>query len=258
MPDTLLEEALPPEGTILKGLHAGSHYLVVLQRLHTLLQPETYFEIGTHTGRSLLLSKCASIAVDPHFKIDGNAIGGKPSCLLFQMGSDSFFKKHSPVGLFGQPIDLAFLDGMHQYEFLLRDFYHTERFCRRNSVIVLHDCIPSDVFQARRCFTDDESLKLAPQGNAWAGDVWKTLLILKERRPDLRFHCFNAPPTGLVCITNLDPTNTYLSDNYFELTAKYDALDLRSFGLQRYVDSLQIMDTALTEQFHNMTRLFWL
>lgn len=248
----------PEEGTVVEGLHTGANYLTVLGRLHTLLQPETYLEIGTSTGRSLAIAKCASIAIDPRFKIDANVIGEKPSCLLFQIASDRFFRKHNVRDLLGQPVDLAFLDGLHQYEFLLRDFCNVERVCRRNSIIALHDCIPTDIYRARRKMADQEIRKLAPQPNAWTGDVWKTLLILKERRPDLRIHCFNAPPTGLVCITNLNPSSTELVDSYASLIQEYGGLDLRSYGLRRYIDSLQITDTKVTEEFHDLTRLFWL
>ena len=121
------------------GLLAGANYLAVLGRLHTFLQPERYLEIGTNTGRSLALAKCSSIAVDPRFKVEANVIGEKPRCLFYQMPSDRFFRDHSVTQLLGGPVDLAFLDGLHQYEFLLRDFYNTEQVCRPNSIIALHD-----------------------------------------------------------------------------------------------------------------------
>jgi hypothetical protein len=240
------------------GLLSGANYLTVLGRLHTFLQPETYLEIGTNTGRSLALAKCASVAVDPRFKVEANVIGEKSRCLFFQMGSDRFFRDYDVAQLLGGPVDFAFLDGLHQYEFLLRDFYNTERACRPNSVIALHDCIPTDIYRARRSMADQEARKAAPQPGAWTGDVWKVLLILKEHRPDLRIYCFDAPPTGLVCITGLDPASTSLRDNYFALVEQYGRLDLKAYGLQRFLGSLDLIGTTVTEQYHDITRLFWM
>ena len=239
------------------GLLAGANYLAVLGRLHTFLQPERYLEIGTNTGRSLALAKCSSIAVDPRFKVEANVIGEKPRCLFYQMPSDRFFRDHSVTQLLGGPVDLAFLDGLHQDQFLLRDFYNTEQVCRPNSIIALHDCIPTDIYRARRSMGDTEARKLAPEPNAWTGDVWKVLLILKEHRPDLRIHCFDAPPTGLVCITGLDPANTSLRDNYFSLIEQYGGLDLKVYGLAKFIASLTLTSTRRTEQFHDLTQLFW-
>ena len=38
--------------------------------------------------------------------------------------------------------DIAFLDGMHRAEYLLRDFMNTERFSHERTLILLHDCLP--------------------------------------------------------------------------------------------------------------------
>lgn len=249
------DTTVPDEVNAVEDFHTGAPYLQVLGRLHALLKPQTYMEIGTNTGRSLSLAQCAAIAVDPRFKVEANVIGSKSICLFYQMTSDRFFETQDAVGLLGGPVDLAFLDGMHQFEFLLRDFYNTERLCRRNSIVVLHDCMPVDINQARRVPAPPD---VERKRGGWTGDVWKTLLILKERRPDLRIHCFKAPPTGLVCITNLDPANTYLKDNFFPLIDEYSPLDLRAYGLRRFLDSLNAVDTTLMERFENITRFFWL
>jgi hypothetical protein len=82
-------------------------------------------------------------------------------------------------------VDVAFLDGMHLFEYLLRDFIHTERVCDRNSVILLDDCLPVNIEM-----TDGERRpdlrKDAELASWWTGDVWKVVEILRELRPDLR------------------------------------------------------------------------
>jgi hypothetical protein len=45
----------------------------------------------------------------------------------------------------------------------------------------------------------------------WTGDVWRAALLLKRRRPDLQITTVDAFPTGLVLITNVDPSSRYLS-----------------------------------------------
>jgi len=61
---------------------------------------------------------------------------------LYQMPSDAFFAHYSPTALVGTPIEMAFLDGLHRCEYLLRDFINTERHCKPNSIVALHDCLP--------------------------------------------------------------------------------------------------------------------
>src|SRR6185312_8777541 len=182
--------------------HAGCTYTEFIFRLHQYLRPKTYLEIGTLTGSTLGLSNSRSIAVDTEFRIERNIVGNKSVCLLFQMTSDNFFAQHNPQSLLGSPIDLAFLDGMHWFEFLLRDFMNTEAHCRNNSIILLHDCLPTDSYVGRRNPADASLSHLTSHQEWWAGDSWKAVVLIKKYRPDLEVYCFDASPTGLVAITN--------------------------------------------------------
>lgn len=210
----------------------GVHYVEVLRALHGGLQPKNYFEIGTFTGNTLALATCATIAVDPQFHVTGNLVGPRPMTMLFQTTSDAFFREQSPSTLFGSTIDLAFLDGMHRFEYLLRDFINTEKHCRRNSVVVMHDCLPGDALITARDMSD-------PRRNAsrhpdyWAGDVWKLVPILRRWRPDLKMLVTDAAPTGLVFVTNLDPGNDVLEKAYFEIMDAFMDLDLEQYGVER-------------------------
>ena len=178
----------------------GENYPDVLARLHEVLRPRSYFEIGTLDGLTLRLARCASLAVDPQFHIHDNIAEGKPLLCLYQMRSDDFFRDYNPAGILGGPIDFAFIDGLHLSEFLLRDFLNTEKYCRRNSVIAMHDCIPTDVYMAER--TPHIGTELRPQHEGWwTGDVWKVTLILRKYRPDLFLHSLDASPTGLILVT---------------------------------------------------------
>ncbi|MBB5758443.1 hypothetical protein HNR00_003163, partial [Methylorubrum rhodinum] len=163
----------------------GDGYTVVLRNLHKLLRPKTYLEVGVRSGRSLELAECDTIAVDPTFTLREKFFGKKPSCLLYQIGSDQFFREQDPVSLFGRPVDLAFLDGMHLVEFLLRDFMNTEQHCSRNSVIAMHDCVPADFAMTRRVEIAPKDAQSKNEPTWWLGDVWKIVPLLRKHRPDL-------------------------------------------------------------------------
>ena len=133
------------------SIASGETYLTLLAALHAHLKPKSYFEIGTLTGEmTLALANCASVAGDSKFQVQSNVIGDKPSVHFYQVHSDDFFNRFDLTAILGPDVDLAFLDGMHLYEFLLRDFLNTEKHCRPNSIIALHDCIPSDTPMTRR------------------------------------------------------------------------------------------------------------
>lgn len=204
-------------------------YLKLLCRLHAVRRPKTYLEIGTATGKTLALARCASIAIDPRFRLARDVRGGKPACHLFEMTSDAFFAAQNPSALLGRPVDLAFIDGMHRFEFALRDFMNIEPHCRPDSLIVLHDCLPVDAHMARRDPRDRSAAAEAHYPGAWAGDTWKALWILQRYRPDLRIFAFDAPPSGLVVVTHLDPASTRLKQTYEEAVAAADAADLAGF-----------------------------
>lgn len=209
--------------------HRGTGYRKLLRRLHALQRPRSYLEIGTAAGKTLALARCASIAIDPRFRLAYDVQAGKPACHLFETTSDAFFAAHNPTALFGGPVDLAFIDGMHHFEFALRDFMNVEAHCRPDSLIVLHDCLPVDDHMARRNPRDRAHAALAHYPNAWAGDTWKTLWILRRCRPDLGIFAFDAPPSGLVVVTRLDPGSDLLKRRYEELVAGADAADLAGF-----------------------------
>jgi len=210
----------------------GLHYLKFLKTLHEKFGPRTYLEIGTHSGESLALANCASIAVDPHFLISSNVIGQKPLCLMFQGTSDDYFGSQEPERLLGRRIDFAFLDGLHLFEVLLRDFMNTERNCCTHSLIAIHDCIPTDIYIAER---KDDPLRRREMGskpNWWTGDVWKIVPILRQWRPDVTMTSLDCWPTGLLLLTNLNPESRVLNDNYQLIVDQFARLDLASYGLE--------------------------
>lgn len=217
MTDLVVPTRAPSDGFYAIPDLAGPNYIRFAEILHAVLRPRRYLELGTGRGDMLRLAKCRAISVDPMPSLAVDATVDKPACFMFRQDSDEFFRDADPTHLLGGTIDLAFLDGPRLFERLLREFSATERHCRRDSVILLHDCIPTDSHVARRLVQDERLAGHSAHPTWWAGDVWKAAALIVRYRPDLRVYAFNTPPTGLIAITNLDPTSTLLDDHYFAL-----------------------------------------
>ncbi|HEX2137370.1 MAG TPA: class I SAM-dependent methyltransferase [Microvirga sp.] len=235
---------------------AGENYQRLLKAIHTHLKPKTYLEIGTELGLTLSLAECASLAVDPSFRVTRDIILAKPALHLYQMTSDAFFRSFDPQAILGDRIDFAFLDGLHLYEFLLRDFINTEKHCRRNSLVALHDCVPGDIPMARR-LQDGPEKELSAHPQAWTGDVWKLVPILKKYRPDLSIIVADAAPTGLVLITNLDPTSRVLEESYAAIIREMADVDLASYGFGRFVEECSLVPSGSLLSFDGLAKRFW-
>jgi len=194
---------------------AETDYYELLARIHSFLKPRTYVEIGIRQGHSLRLAKTASasVGIDPSPALEEDPRRG---ARVFAMTSDQFFARHNLARELGdRPVDLAFIDGMHLFEFALRDFANLEKFCHRDSTILVHDCYPVDRASAARERTTQ----------IWSGDVWKLIVCLKKHRPDLRLCTVDVPPTGLGLIRCLDPHSTILTsqlDVLYEEFVPYD------------------------------------
>src|SRR5215216_1667820 len=115
-------------------------YLAFLDQVHAKLRPETYLEIGVRNGTSLALSRARTVAIDPAYSITDEI-----SCdlRLFRTSSDEYFNRAVPLApTGGRPFDLAFIDGLHLFEFAFRDFVHAEQYSSPGGVIVFDDVLP--------------------------------------------------------------------------------------------------------------------
>lgn len=226
--------------------HPGIDYLEFLGVISNCLQPNLYFEIGTNTGLSLSRFTCDSVCVDPDFKIQNDVFRGKRTVSFFQMTSDEFFARPNIGYLFPNGIGIAFLDGLHRFESLLRDFMHTERYCHGRSVVLLHDCLPP---------TPDMADRYSATCINWTGDVWKLLLVLKKYRPDLRIIFLDCPPTGIVACTQLDPTSSIIDKNYYRILDEFGSMVLDSGTLQELWQLFPTLDTRLLrEKSYDLSR----
>lgn len=200
-----------------------------LRRLHQVYRPRNYLEIGVNDGRSLALSRVPSVAVDPAFKVVKEI---SADVHIVRATSDDFFKRKDPflhlrpgrnpfralarkdpLSLFGgaPKLELSFIDGMHIFEYALRDFINVEKHSRWSSVVVLDDMLPRSIDEAARDRHTD----------AWTGDVYKVATVLRRLRPDLVVVEVDTQPTGVVLIFGADPGSTVLRDQYESLLKEF-------------------------------------
>jgi methyltransferase family protein len=192
----------------------GNDYLHILKRIHRHQCPGTYVEIGVETGLSLALAdrNTSIIGIDPSPQLSHPAPEG---ARIFRETSDEFFAQHDLCKeLGGRPVDLAFIDGMHLFEFVLRDFVNLEQYCVSTSTCLVHDCYPLDERTSGR----DRVTEF------WTGDVWKLILCLKKYRPDIDVHTVAAGPTGLAVIRRLDPKSRILRDRMDSICDEFASL----------------------------------
>lgn len=237
--------------------HQGLHYIQLLKQLHKSLQPEYYLEIGSSVGHSLNAADCDSIAIDPDFQFTSNPCGERKKTFLFQETSDSFFQNENVFDYFPH-IDLAFLDGLHLFEFLLRDFINVEPYLKRNSVVLLHDCLPLTEDMAKRSGTANTEVEDEKYKGWWTGDVWKMYYVLKELRPEIKITALDCPPTGILMLTNFDPSSPILSEQYFDIVDKYMKFDQKKGWLEKLRNELKVHSSEELVKYPNLYEKFWL
>jgi hypothetical protein len=209
-----------------RALMPGGHYSTLLRRLQEHLQPRAYLEIGVHRGDSLALAgpDTKAIGIDPAPAIQVR-IGSQAR--LYPLTSDEFFKRYDLlVELGSSTLDLAFIDGLHEFKQVLKDFINIERYSGPGTVVLVHDCLPVT------------RLVAAPvrATGFWCGDVWKIVPCLLKYRPDLNVRVVAARPSGLAIVTHLDPNSTLLQERFEEIAAMYRDQDLS----YEYLDSVEL------------------
>ena len=208
---------------VAQSLMPGKGYKFVLKRIHEVFQPSSYLEIGVSKGRSMALADPSThvVGIDPAFRIDAEICA---QARLYPITSDSFFDRYKLFNeLDTKHLDLAFIDGLHLFEQVLRDFTNVEKYASANTVVLIHDCYPVSELTAERNRST----------NFWTGDVWKIIPCLRRERPDLKVHVIPCRPSGLAFVTGLNADSKHLVDNFEEIARSYSQLDYRDIPEDR-------------------------
>lgn len=149
--------------------------LTVLQELRQKFRYKKYLEIGCdHNSVFSHLICDYKIGIDP-------VRGGN-----LKLTSDQYFS------LSDDTFDLIFIDGLHYYDQVKKDFENSMARLRPNGTIVLHDLLPTKEFEVKMPIPE-------PLTHSWTGDVWRFSFDLMAR-PDINFSILNSP-YGLGVVT---------------------------------------------------------
>lgn len=114
---------------------------------------ENYLEIGCDKDIVFNAVKCKNkVGVDPNS-------GGN-----IRDTSDNFFLKNK------KNFDVIFIDGLHHFDQILRDFKNSFKYLNQNGYIVMHDLMP-------RNWLEEHVPRIS---NNWCGDVWKISFLLNN------------------------------------------------------------------------------
>lgn len=190
----------------------GCHYRDFLCSYHKKHKPHRYIEVGVFKGLSFLLvsPQTKAVGIDPDPLINTQEIA--ENHLVVTSTSDECFESDIIEKHFdNMPFDLALIDGMHLFEYALRDFVNLEKISHSKSVVLIHDVYP----------INKESSTRSRNTEFWSGDIWKLILCLKEYRPDLKVEVLPCPPTGVGVISGLDSGSDILSNSYDDIVNQY-------------------------------------
>ena len=203
-------------GVLADIMFPGETYFDLLRRFHDWLRPKSYIEIGVSTGESIVLAQPPTVAVgiDPEPRLLN---APKTVCKIFPLESDDYFAVRDPChDIEAETVDLAFIDGLHLFEQVLRDFINIERISSPTTLVLIHDCFAIDALTAER----------NRKTEFWTGDVWKIIPCLREFRPDLQVFTIATPPSGLGVVSNLDSRSTVLINRFDEIVSSYVPLEV--------------------------------
>jgi hypothetical protein len=120
-----------------------------------------YLEIGYGDGHTFKNINC-----DYKVGVDPNSESGCENI----MTSDEYFTKCQ------ETFDIIFIDGLHEYSQVKKDFFNSLDILNDGGIIVLHDCNPT-TYEMQRT---DVSVS-----NEWTGDVWRLIVELRSSNNEL-------------------------------------------------------------------------
>lgn len=196
-------------------------YYDLFARIHKRCPPRVYIEIGVADGKSLALARSSTraVGIDPASAEQGFLLFNSPENdpQLYKMTSDDFFANMDPRKEMGlSNFSVAFIDGLHHFDQVLRDFIHLEKLAGEDSLILIHDCLPINAQVASR----ERSTAF------WTGDVWKVIPCLRAVRPDLEIVTLPVAPSGVALVRRLNPASRILERQYDVLVQHFDSQKL--------------------------------
>ena len=142
---------------------------------------KSYLEIGVQNPDANFnrIPICDKVGVDP------NPISRATYC----MTSDIFFANNQ------QKFDLIFVDGLHEYQQVMRDIENSMKFLNDGGTIVVHDNNPHT--------KEMQIVPMLPNQIQWTGDGWKAWVTLRRKITNFSFKVVDTDyGVGIICHGN--------------------------------------------------------
>ena len=178
-----------------------------------------YCEIGVEYGFSFTrvnIDYKIGIDPDPQFISDQ----------VHSITSDEYFKNLDHDAKF----DIFFIDGMHQVEFVYKDFFNCLNHLTENGTILFDDVLPiKEREQFKIPIKHRYEKEILKYNEPWTGDVWKFIYFLLLHNFSFKLNIFNNRQRfrGLIQLTNIQkPHINYLNDyeSYINVINNYNYL----------------------------------
>ncbi len=156
----------------------------VVQSVLDLFTRPRYLEIGVNEGKTFHQIKAfEKVGVDPEYLFDvPTARIEHPENTYVVKTSDEYF-----YHVFGKrkPFDVVFIDGLHCFDQVLRDFINSCELLSAGGVVIIDDVMPRDFISSLPSIDMMFAMRRA-QGSpdaTWMGDVYKLIFFISAFMP---------------------------------------------------------------------------
>ncbi len=161
----------------------SKHSIYRINSIINKLALSSYLEIGVNKGETFTgVNATRKVAVDPVFNFDYHErlLLYRDNEHYYATTSDDFFYQND------ESFEIIFLDGLHTFEQTFRDFCNAVTIAEKNTIIIIDDTLPSDIYSAHPI--QDEAIKTRKNdtlinSGSWHGDVYKTVFAIREFFP---------------------------------------------------------------------------
>jgi tetratricopeptide (TPR) repeat protein len=207
-------------GQAADGFTQDIDHVTFLALMKRIFRPQTYIEVGVWRGTTLLSDPVPEfvVGIDPAPDLSADVTRRCRNLLIIKSKSDDAFAELAAGKYLGQRrSDLAFVDGMHHCEIVLRDIANCARLSRDGALIFVHDVLPGD----------DLDVSREPRPDRWVGDVYKVvpaLWRLCSWIPNLLVS--DIPPSGMLILRVTGDIHDAIFSQYDAMVAAMEALEL--------------------------------
>ncbi|MDJ0515293.1 MAG: glycosyltransferase 61 family protein [Trichodesmium sp. MO_231.B1] len=193
-----------------------------LNKLASINQSSRYLEIGVSKGITFnAVNVTNKVAVDPQFRLNKNKYATEKVVFL-EVSSDEFFRSYAEQF---KPFDLIYLDGLHTFAQIFRDFCATLAYGHSKTIWLIDDTCPGSYAQAQvslQCCRQIQKFSGEKDGS-WMGDVFKIVAAIHDFFPQYSFATF--PDHGQTVVWNHPRTDFEPKWNSLETISRLEYSD---------------------------------